>query len=150
MGDLFTYDTARIGSDEIAFNYLKYHIDRYVTYINTFRSASVVFLEIPPYSIQEWNNSRGHSDASSFIEEDRLLYERISYINDYIHQVNTTLGVRSPRFKSDLLRYRKTKRANSKRTSVNFSLYRDGIHPGEILARCWMKKIWTRMLTDCV
>lgn len=134
-------------NDTEAFSYLKFQIDRIVNFVSQFPSVKLVFLEIPPYSIQAWNNSKGHRDPNSFHSQDLVLCERISVVNDYIRLVNESTGVTSPRFKLDLLKFRK--KGNKQRVTVNYSNYKDGIHPTELLARCWLKRIVAQILTDC-
>lgn len=132
----------------VAFAYLKYHIDRYISFISQFPSVKLVFLEIPPYSIQAWNKSKGHRDPDCFLSQDLSLYESISLVNEYIRIVNERTCVTSPRFKLDLLKFRKTK-GDNQRVSLNFKNYKDGIHPTVLLARCWMKRLVAQILTDC-
>lgn len=139
-------------SDSAAFSYLKYQIDRYISFVSNFPSVTLVFLEIPPYSIKDWNNSKGHSNPQSFHSQDLALLERVFLVNEYIRSVNERdekFPVTSPRFKLDLLRFRKSKGNKSHRVSYNFSVYKDGIHPGYLLARCWMKRLVSQILTDC-
>ena len=52
--------------DENAVSYVQYQIQRCLNYVSNFPTVSIVFLQIPPYSIQAWNSSRGHRDPSSF------------------------------------------------------------------------------------
>jgi len=136
--------------DDIAVNCIKQQIDKYIAFVSHFPSVKIVFLEIPPYSIQEWNKSRGHLNPQECIQQDLILYERISILNEYIRCINSTAGVSSPRYKLDLLRYRKPKGETNQRVSLNFRFYRDGIHPDYYLARCWMKRLVARVFCDCL
>lgn len=135
--------------DAVAISYMYHQIDRILNFVKHFPTVSVVFLEIPPYSIQTWNQSKGHRDPSSFLSRDLILYERICIVNDYIKSVNEQVGAISPRFKLDLYRKRKGKGASHGRTSINFSNYTDGVHPKSLLARCWMKRIVLLVFRDC-
>lgn len=144
------YIELRHDDDRIAVTYLQHQINRFLNFVSNFPTVSIVFLEIPPYSLQVWNQSRGHRDPSSFRSQDLVLYERISLVNEYIKCINEQLGVVSPRFNLDLLRCRKAKGANQGRTSINFSNYKDGVHPKQLLARCWMKRIVLLIFRDCV
>lgn len=139
----------RHNDDRIAVEYLRYQIDRYFHFVASFPTVSIVFLEIPPYSIQEWNKSRGHPDPKSFLSQDLILYERISLVNDYIKSVNQLTGVRSPRFNLDLRRTRQSRGSNHRRVSISYAGYKDGIHPDSLLARCWFKRIVVLIFTDC-
>lgn len=135
--------------DATAISYLKYQIDRFRHFISQFHAVSVVFLEIPPYSIQEWNKSKGHKDPKSFLSQDLALYERLSLVNEHIKLLNELANVRSPIFKLDLYRTRKSKGDSHKRVSINFSCFKDGVHPSPLLARCWLKKIIALIFVDC-
>ncbi|MCG7867917.1 MAG: hypothetical protein JAY74_16355 [Candidatus Thiodiazotropha taylori] len=128
--------------------YLKNQINRYLKFVASFSSVKLVFLEIPPYSIVEWNKSKGHRNPGSFQSQDLILYERICHVNDYIQEVNETKTVNSPRFHLDLMKYRKRKGHSIK--SINYSPYKDGIHPKLTLARCWMKRIVSLVFKDCL
>ena len=111
----------------------------------------IIFLEIPPYRIREWNKAKGHPDPDSFLSQDLALYERLSLVNDYIKELNSRISKKSPRFTLDLRRTRKSKkRSNYKRVSITFSGYKDGIYPKPLLARCWLKGIVKLILRDCL
>lgn len=138
----------RHNNDSIAVSYLKHQINRYCEFVSNYPTVSLVFLEIPPYSIISWNRSRGHRDPTSFHSQDLILYERICLVNEYIKEVNRLSSVVSPRFNLDLLKYRKTK--GHSRRSISYSPYKDGIHPNVILARVWMKRIIAQIFKDCV
>lgn len=144
------YIELRHSDDNACFSYVRGQIDKYCQFISNFPTVSVVFLEIPPYSIQEWNKYQGHPNPKSFLSQDLILYERISIINDYIKSLNQAKCVRSPRFDQDLRRVRKSQGDSHKRTSLNFSNYKDGIHTKPLLARCWMKRILLQIFADCV
>ena len=87
---------------------------------------------------------------NSFLSQDLILYERVSIINEYIKSVNQAKSVRSPRFDQDLRRVRKSQGDSHKRTSLNFSNYKDGIHTKPLLARCWMKRSLLHIFADRV
>ena len=139
----------RHSSHDSAVSYLIYQIDRFRSFIARFPSVSVVFLEIPPYSIQEWNKSRGHRDPKSFLSQDLALYERLCSVNEHIKAVNDQKHFRSPRFNLDLRRTRKSKGDSHRRVSINFSCFKDGVHPNPLLARFWLKKIIVLIIESC-
>ena len=72
--------------------------------------------------------------------DDLVLYHRISLIKDFIIQCNDRRGVQSPVFKLDLLNDRK-RAGKEVRKSITFRQYLDGVHPGELLAEVWLKRI---------
>lgn len=136
-------------SDEFkAFAYIQSQIEKYLNLISHFRSVNIVFFEIPHYSIVAWNSAKGHKDPDSFHLQDLKLTRTISLVNELIREVNDRNNVASPNFKLDLLKYRKSK-GGKQRKSLNFKNYKDGVHPTSLLARCWMKRIVARILTDC-
>ena len=100
-----------------AVSYLKYQTARYLSIISNFPSVSVVFLEVPPYSIKQWNRNKGHRDI--FHSQDLILSERMSLVNEYIRFVNENNSVTSPRFKIDLLIFRKSKDKQTKREACH-------------------------------
>lgn len=104
------------------------------------------FLEIPPYTIVGWNQSKGHPDSKQFKEQDKILAHRLALINQQIRLVNEKNSVRSPRFRLDLLRTHKGNRPNT----VNYKLYKDGIHPTPLLASCWHKSIIVQSVIPCI
>lgn len=124
------------------------HIDRYISIVKEFKKVKLVFLEIPPYSIVEWNRSRGHSDPESFLPQDKELTKIVDSINLHIRSVNNGLFVYSPRFKLDVLKYRKEK-DKTQRVSFNFKLYLDGVHPSSMLARVWLKRLIENICVHC-
>lgn len=142
------YIYLRHSDDHDAVVYLTEQINRFKLYLATYGlSVKPIFLEIPPYSIQIWNRVKGHQNPEIFKEDDNSLSHRIALVNEHITAINSDLGVTSIRFRLDILKVRKTK--NSKRTSVHFGFYRDGIHPSKILARYWMKRLVAKIITDC-
>ncbi|PJE78473.1 hypothetical protein CI610_02586 [invertebrate metagenome] len=132
-------------TDEECSDYCKFHIDRLVKFISTFSKVKLVFLEIPPYSIRVWNAYKGHANPESYNQQDVILENRIEILNSYIKDINCRLGVHSLNFRCDLLQY---KRAGRKPV-INYSLYKDGIHPSPVLARFWMKRLVAKAFVDC-
>lgn len=116
------------------------YIDLFVSFIGQFKEGVSIFLEIPPYYIVEWNRAKGHSDPQFFKEKDKTLNETIGILKDYIRNVNSVCLVTGPRFKLDLLKYRKEK-GRCQRVSYNFQLHVDDIHPCSMLARVWLKRL---------
>ena len=137
-------------SDELkAFSHIQSQITRYINFVSRFPTVKLVFLEIPPYSIVKYNEAKGHINPQDYHSQDLELTQRIAYANDYLREVNDRRCVAPPRFKLDLLKFRKQE-GGKQRVSLNFKLYKDGIHPSYLSARCWMKRIVARMLADCL
>lgn len=132
-------------SDAACEEYVKEHVDKIKTFLGQFPTVSFTFLEIPPYSIKLWNQNKGHKHPAEFDLQDSILARRITILNSYLQQVNQIAGVSSIRFNLDLLKYSRAKRP----PSICFNLFKDGIHPSPILARCWMKRLLLKIFEDC-
>ena len=108
----------------------------------------VTFLELPVYSIKEWNRHAGHKDPESFDKQDRDLQVRITVINEYIRKINEENRTRSPKFSLDLIRSRKYK-GRSCIYRYNFGLYKDDIHPNPLLSQYWVRKVAEQVKSKC-
>ncbi|CAG2197890.1 unnamed protein product [Mytilus edulis] len=89
--------------------------------------SKIIFLEIPPYSIQRWNRSQGHKNPDIFSEDDQTLQNQLYLLNTFIQEINQS-AEKSPKFDLDI---RKTsKRKGGTDEYYNFNIYRtDGVHP---------------------
>lgn len=143
------YIDLRHSSDSAAVTYVEDQIRKYLAFVSHFPTVKIVFLKIPYYSIQLYNKYLGNENYASFKENDFRLTDRIALINDFIQEVNKANSVNSPNFKRDLQNDRKAHGDISSRSTLDFSLYKDGIHPNSVLAYCWMKKIITQIFVDC-
>lgn len=129
---------------------------KYETIIRTvekYPGSRVTILETPIYSIKKWNQSYGHKDPSTFDAQDQELEQQIHTLNKKIRETNTRLGSHSPEFSSDLSNTSKYHCGKDRKLKTRkyheFDLYRDGIHPGELLAKSWLKKISEQARKDC-
>lgn len=117
-------------------------IDLYKTYRDLIYSinskATVIFLEVPHYSILVWNECKGHPDPISFLHDQSQLLGHIDRLNIKIKNLNVQTGILN--FRRDLIKPTKRKSSDTL-YNLNFKLYRDGIHPSRLLAELWMKKI---------
>ena len=112
--------------------------------------------EIPVYSIKEYNKNKGHTDPGTFTKQD-ILANQIYLVNETIRHLNQQLNTHSPNF-SFFLQARKqiTKKRHRQRKQktvvlqyYNYKLYRDGIHPGQNLARVWLTELGNIIKLDC-
>ena len=111
---------------------------------------SYSFLEIPPYTIAGWNSFKGHSSPDSFLDDDKILNHQIALVNERFKEINRENLVQSPRFSLDLYRsHTSSSRRGSRPSKYNFKLYTDGIHPSEILSRCWLRSIVLHIIKYC-
>ena len=72
---------------------------------------------------------------------------RIALCNEFIDEVNKSLGVNSPNIKKILQNQRKAR--GDIGSSLHLSLYKDDIHHGSDLAYCCIKKIVIQLFVDC-
>lgn len=57
-------------TNELTHEYLTSYIDEYVAFVANFQAVNLVFAEIPPYSIVEWNRVKDHPDPLVFTYQD--------------------------------------------------------------------------------
>ncbi|OWF42392.1 hypothetical protein KP79_PYT05157 [Mizuhopecten yessoensis] len=116
-------------------------------------NLKTTILEIPNYSIVKWNTYKGHSDPSSFKDQDDKLQDQIHALNKHIRGVNSKPNRHSPIFSTDLSGNSKYKPGNKNTTKTrhyyNFNLYKDGIHPENTLAKVWLKNITEQIKKVC-
>ena len=119
-------------------------------------NCKLTFLEIPVYSIRNWNYAHGHMSPSDFLEEDHCLDNQVTELNSVVKYINTTLGIFSPDFSYDLYRTSKYSSHSDKQKGqnkitryINVNLYKDSIHPTPLLPKAWLRKYILRILKDC-
>ena len=127
---------------------MKQQIEKNRKYVSYFPTVQILFLEIPCYSIEHYNKHLRCPNPENFHENDLILTERIGILNDHIRDMNCESGFSTPRFKKDLIKYRKGK-GHKQSSSLKFSGYIDCLNPDSKLARTWMKKIVIHMLNAC-
>lgn len=113
------------------------------------QNAKVTFLHIPYYSILHHNKLKGDNEADRLAEKDIILKSSIDKVNNTIDLLNSEVDARSPKFNEDLVKRRKSKKGKT-RFSTNFTLFKDGLHPSEMLAKTWLKSIQKIINKDCI
>ena len=108
----------------------------------------LTFLQCPYYSIERWNSSRGDNHSESYKADGQFLTSQIDKLNGYIQDLNTSLNSYSPKLNQDLVRSRKGY-GKRQRYSLNFNLFKDGIHPDRPLAKSWFTSIKKKVMKDC-
>ena len=154
--DLTTYDHSFISPSSESDTTIKSICDIYRQIIQLIRdrpNCRLTFLEIPVYSIVEWNKYKRHDKPNSFKKQDDLLIGQVIALNEKIRGLNSELSSRaaSPIFSTDISHIQTNSRSHKTtiRDNYNFSLYKDGIHPTEVLAKVWLKKITQVVQSDC-
>ena len=101
--------------------------------------SRITILETPYFSIKYWNAYKGHKHPDSFNLDDVKLHEQVDELNRRIALINEENRCAAPRFNTDSERARRKRGDTGYYT--NWRLYKDGIHPRELLAKAWMYKL---------
>lgn len=120
--------------------------------MKSYTGCKLTFLEIPVYSIYDWNKFYKHPNSEQFVADDTILLSHIQEINDHIKYINNTLDTKSPNFSSQLSHPNHKDKKIQNRTAkdqYNFQLYKDGIHPKPNLARAWLRMLSHKIKLDC-
>jgi len=122
--------------------------------MKSYPGSKVTFLEIPVYSIVEFNRDRDHKTPEDFKEQDTKLEKQIYKLNDKIRELNREEHTHSPLFTVDLIQNSKTiknkkTRTSTSRKNTSFWPYVDGVHPGQLLAKVWLRKIAQHAAKNC-
>lgn len=121
--------------------------------INKYPGSRITILETPIYSIKAWNTKQGHKNPDIFDDQDTKLQQQIHNLNGKVREINNRLGSHSPEFSSDISNTSKYHCGKDRKTKIrkyyDYGLYRDGIHPDELLAKNWLRKISEQTKRDC-
>lgn len=110
--------------------------------------VKVTFLEVPYYSIVDWNKFKGHQSPTDFADDDKLLKELVDAANKFLNELNAETGALTPKLSQHLVRSRKAK-GKKQRYSLNLKLLSDGVHPSVNLAKSWLSAICRQIDSDC-
>ena len=66
--------------------------------------VQLTFIQIPYYSIQHWNERKGHDNPSIYKENDKRLTQLVNKANDHINCLNNEIYSYSPKLNQDLMR----------------------------------------------
>ena len=89
---------------DIAYEYLL----KIAALVKDYLSCRITILEIPIYSIKDWNQRKGHKNLDEFIEQDKKLETQVYSLSGKIRQINETNQTHSPNFSTDLVKNSKT------------------------------------------
>lgn len=128
--------------------YLRRKFIELKTYIlENINQSKVIFLEVPPYSIQRWNKYKGHKQPETFADDEQTLQDQLYQLNRYIREINES-EKKSPKFEYDIRKI--SKRKGGVDEYYNFNLYKkDGVHPNPQLSKLWLRRISTKILEYC-
>lgn len=111
------------------------------------RGGRIKFIGVPCYSVSLYNLHKGHPAPNSFTASDIEVVNRVAAINRGIAVLNNALGKTTLKFNADLVKSRAKK--GKPRNSYNFSLLSDGLHPGQLLSRKWLRKLSLDIIKEC-
>lgn len=125
-------------------------------FVRQFSRVRCVFLEIPPYSIYNWNwhHRRGEyltpAALRGFRRDDKTLNRQVEEVNKFVRDTNRILHKNSPKFSLDLAGTRAGREEREIRFYYRFqALYIDGVHPCPVLSRLWLLQLVKLMSIDC-
>lgn len=135
---------------------VEYILEKYseiVKILSRFADSRVTFLVTPAYCIPLWNKHLKHKNPGTFNDQDSDLHHQIDHLNYQIKDLNTSVNTISPDFNIDLIHNPRRKTCRYRKTvtkhQYNFDLYKDGIHPKNVLAKVWLKKLCVQIKRDC-
>lgn len=109
----------------------------------------IKFIGVPNYSIQLYNNFKGHREVSSFKNDDRILDEQVKLLNTRLE--NLSVSQNTVKVHTDIVKRRKDPtRTPPVRYSYNFSQLYDGLHANKLLSKVWLRKVYIDISTSCV
>ena len=106
--------------------------------------CKITILEIPLYSIVNWNQSLRHKDPSTFSDQDKQLQEHIDQLSGDIKQINKDLKVYSPSFLqiyNVIVRLRKRNTQKRETTITLFYIVTEYIQGTDCLSIGYVKSV---------
>lgn len=127
------------------------NIQKINEFLKQYPNCKVTFLEIPIFSIKEWNERKKYNNPDQFKDQDLKLEEQVYNLNSKIRTTNVENNNYSPVFSTDLIKNQKGRPSQQihKTKICQLKLYLDGIHPGHLLSKVWLKKIRHQAIKDC-
>lgn len=122
-------------------------VEDYIAYKQQILSVNIhskiIFMECPFQSILIWNFLKQHPHPGSFKQDQQILEQYITKLNQQIKLINGNQVV--PHISQDMVfSIKKSKRAA--KYLKNYSLLYDGVHPGKQLSYLWYLRLM-RMLS---
>jgi lysophospholipase L1-like esterase len=107
-------------------------------------AGHIQFICLPPQSVVEYNRSKQISEPDHADGSDTEVQRQINVINHSLVSLNTSLERNTLKFDLDLYRTRR-----GRTNQINWKLLSDGVHPGEHLARKWLRRLELDIINDC-
>lgn len=120
-------------------------------FLREYPTLTVIFLELPYYSIYHYNGTHEQPNLEQFRSQDKILQSQINEVNKYIRSLNSLMhkDINSPNFGLDLEKPHKSVDKSKGTYSLNYGLYVDGVHPHPDLAKLWLIRLSLRFENDC-
>ena len=103
---------------------LSYYYNKIINLVQQYENSKVTILETPVYSIYHWNCHRKHKSPDEFKDQDSTLADQVIRLNTKVKELNDRINI-----------------TPATRTQYNINLYAAGVHPDNLLAKTWLKKI---------
>ena len=113
-------------------------------FITPKHNVRLTILQIPYYSMRIWNDLYEVPQPQDKEKDEKL----INMTNGVIDQINERAGNKSPKFNLDVENTHKHKGECTK-YSISWSLFREGIHPGYLLAKVWLRNLCKEIKRTC-
>lgn len=117
-------------------------------FVNKQPKAFIKFVDCPYISVQRWNDCKGVPKESDETE-DAELRRQVDLLNNHINELNDKLAESSVKVNNLTKKSKGGKRVKKTFYRINFSLYRDGVHPGPKLAESWKQLIRLNINKSC-
>ena len=122
-------------------------IDSYLIYkqqvLEANKESKIIFIECPFQSLIIWNFLKGHPTPGVFKEDQKILEQYISKLNNKIKEINGNQVI--PHIAQNF-GFCVKKKKRSPIYLKNYSLLTDGVHPGKLLSKLWFLR-FMRMLS---
>ena len=103
----------------------------------------IKFIGVPIYLVTLYNDIKGHINPVKFLDQDEEVEKQVNIVNNYIVSLNQELSRYTLKFNADL----RDNRHKSKK--YFFELLEDGLHPGELLSRKWLRRLELDIVSEC-
>lgn len=106
--------------------------------------CKIKFVGVPCYLVSLYNDIKGYRTPSDFLDSDAEVELQVDLLNEGIVTLNDQLGQFTLKFNCDLRNSRK-----KKRKGYYFELLEDGLHPGVLLAKKWLRRLEIDIVREC-
>ena len=134
----------RNNNNQLAIQNIRTQYERLIEETSKYGNIQLIFLEIPPISVSNYNYL--HGGKEDYTDIDVKVEQQVQLHNQMVKELNYLRHVASPKFTEDLRTSRK-KKGSSTQYFYDFKVYTDGVHPRQTLAKKWLCKIIDKINT---